>query len=72
MLLLNTGKQCTISGIGQVFEDFLKTGNISNFTGFGTEPAKSHEQHYQEAPLRIMTFAQTYGNMHYDCSQSMH
>ena len=70
MLLMDNGKQCTISGLGPMFEEFLRSGEVKHFTGFKCVPAKFHEEHFEEAPLRIMSFADTYGNMHYDCSQS--
>ena len=70
VLLVDNGKQCTISGFGKLFDKFLKTGNLKDYTGFGTVPATFHEEHFQEAPLRIMTFADTFGNMHYDCRES--
>ena len=56
---------------GKSFEEFLKSGELKNFSGFQTVPAKYHEEHFEEAPLRIMSFADTYGNMYYDCTQSM-
>ena len=72
MLLIDTGKQCTIAGFGKVFEEFMRNGTVKNFTGCGTVPASFHEEHYDEALLRVMSFAQTFGNMYYDCRQSMY
>ena len=70
MWLIDTGKQCTIAGFGKVFEDFMRKGIVKNFMGCGTVPASFHEEHYDEALLWVMSFAQTFGNMHYDCCQS--
>ena len=53
-----------------MYDHFMQTGEVKNFTGIGTVPVKFAEEHFNEAPLRVMTFAQTFGNMHYDCRQS--
>ena len=71
MLFLDTGKQCTIAGFGKIFDEFLKSGKVINFTGFGTTPARYEDEHFEEAPLRLMSFSETFGNMHYDCSNSI-
>ena len=31
MLLIDTGKQCTIAGFGKVFEEFMRNGTVKNF-----------------------------------------
>ena len=64
-IVLDTGKQCTVSGVGEMYEEFLRTGILKYFTGWGTKPAGSEDSHFEEAPLRIMTFADTYGNDKY-------
>ena len=67
----DTGKQCTIAGMGPIFENFLQTGdlNLKDLTGFGTSPATSTQEHFDEASFRIMNFADTYGNVHADFSK---
>ena len=69
MVFLDTGKQCTFAGMGPMYDKFLEMGEIEGFTGFGTTPAMSHQGHFNEAPLRIMTFSDTYGNVHDDFSK---
>ena len=64
LLAIDTGKQCTISGFGKVYDEFMRTGVVKNYTGCGTIPATCDEEHFDEAPLRIMSFADTFGNMH--------
>ena len=68
--LIDTGKQCTIAGMGKVFEKFLETGKIKDFTGFGLVPAKYSDEHFSEAPLRVMSFAESYSEMQYTCKKS--
>ena len=63
--VIDTGKQCTVSGIGKMYDQFLETGVLKDFTGWGTKPALSQDSHFAEAPLRLMTFADTYGNNKY-------
>ena len=36
VIMIDTGKQCTIAGFGKSYEEFMRTGN---FTGCGTKPA---------------------------------
>ena len=70
-IVIDTGKQCTYLGTGECFESFKRTGLLSEFTGFGQKPAISTEDHYSEAPLRFMTFADTYGNDKYKQSTKL-
>ena len=72
VLMIDTGKQCTIAGSGKAFDDFKRTGVLKNFTGFGTNPATYSDSHFQEAPLRFMTFAETYDNKKTKYSKSEH
>ena len=57
--------------MGEVYDNFLQTGEITNFTGFGQLPTKYSDDHYSEAPLRVMSFAESYGDMQYTCKKSM-
>ena len=68
-MLPDTGKQCTVSGQGEAHESFIQNGSLRNFTGFGEKPAVSTDPHYAEAPLRLMNFADTYGNEKYKESE---
>ena len=63
MFFLDAGKQSTMVGMGRMYEEFLKSGKLEGYSGFGTRPAEFNEEHYDEAPLRIMTFSNTYGNV---------
>ena len=65
VIMIDTGKQCTLAGCSKSYEEFKKTGVLKNFTGYGQRPALFHEAHFNEAPLRLMTFGQTYGNDKY-------
>ena len=68
-IVIDTGKQSTVSGTGKIFEEFKRTGVLKHFTGYGQKPALSQESHYAEALVRLMTFADTYGNDDYKKSK---
>ena len=68
--LIDTGKQCTISGYGEIFDNFLKTYKLEGFTGFGRKPSGFYDADYETAPCRVMNFDQTYHKMPYDCRRS--
>ena len=65
--IVDTGKQTTISGSGEIFEIFQKTGLIKKFSGFGTKAMTFFDENFTRAPLRKMNFDETYYKMHYDC-----
>ena len=70
ILLIKTGEQCTICGAGTIYEEFKRTGKLINFTGYGEKPKSFYEQNFQEAPLRMINFDQTFYDMPYDCRES--
>ena len=47
--IFDSGKQSTLAGFGQMFENFLQTATISNFTGKGQSPATVKQGHFHEA-----------------------
>ena len=69
-VVIDTGKQCTIAGEGESYEEFLRSGIVKFFTGWGEKPALSKDPHYAEAPLRLMNFVDTYGNDEYQKSEN--
>ena len=70
VILIDTSGLATVSGVGKVYENFLKTGVLENFTGYGMRPAKFDEPHFEDAPIRMMTFAESFADMDYDCRES--
>ena len=72
VILLDTGHQTTIAGAGEVFEKFLQTGLLQNFTGYGQRPVKFDDEHFEDLDLRMMTFAEMFADMDYDCRESTH
>ena len=70
VVAVESGGQCTISGSGQIFDNFLLTGKIKHHSGYGREPVKFYEENFDKAPYRLMKFDQTFDNMPYDCRKS--
>ena len=63
------GKQCTFAGHGKAYDEFMKTGVLQGFTGYGQKPTSCKDPHFNEVQLRYMTFAQTYGKEKYKESE---
>ena len=72
MICIESGSQCTLAGYGPIFDKFMETGKIENFSGFGNIPAHSKQEHFHEAPLRVMTFANTYNDNFKEFRKSKH
>ena len=70
-IVIDTGIQCTLAGSGKCYEKFKNTGTITSFTGCGQKPALSKDSHYSQAPLRLMTFVDMYGNSKYKESKQI-
>ena len=70
--MLDSGNQTTHSGMGESYENFVNTGQLTGFTGCGSAPATKADDHFEDAPIRTMTFAETFGDMDYNCKNRMH
>ena len=70
VIALVTGEQCTISGVGPMYDDFLKTGKLRNYSGFGQEATTFYDKDFESAPLRIMKYDETFYKMPYDVRKS--
>ena len=64
--IIDTGQQTTVCGTGQLFNDFLQSGKVEGFTGFGTKPVHYYDGNFQDAAFRCVTFDQTFSGMPYD------
>ena len=67
---VDMGGQTTISGTGEIYENFKKTGQLNGYAGFGETPKTFFEKGYKSASLRYMKFDETYHRMPYDCRDS--
>ena len=67
-IVIDTGQQCTVAGVGQMFEEFQRSGMLKGYTGFGSAPTQFFDRkNYHTAPYRLMKFDETYYKMPYDC-----
>ena len=72
VFLIDTGNQTTISGVGSIFDEFLRSGKIENYTGSDEQPTQMFDKkNYHTAACRLMTFDQTFYRMPYDCRSRM-
>ena len=60
----------TFGGHGQVYKKFCETGVICGFPGEGKKPAESTDDNYEDAPLKIMKFHETFRNLKKDVNHS--
>ena len=67
--IIDTGEQTTICGSGEIFNKFLQSGKIENFSGFGQKPVNFYDSNFEVAPFRMITYDQTFRGMPYDCSR---
>ena len=70
ILLLKTGKQCTVAGSGNIFKHFQETGNLENYGGPSAQPVTFYDEDFESAQYRIFKFDQTFYKMPYDCRSS--
>ena len=70
VMLLDTGEQCTIAGVGPIFDKFLKTGKLMSYSGFGTEASTFEDKDFETVPLRLINYDETFYKMPYDVCKS--
>ena len=68
--IIQYGGQMTISGSGDIYENFKKGGLVGKVAGNAEKPVTFLEEGFDTAPLREMQFDETYYGMHYDCRSS--
>ena len=51
VLVVDTGEQCTILGVGPMYDEFLRTGRLTNYSGYGQEATTFHDKDFESAPL---------------------
>ena len=68
--VMDTGGQTTITGFGQMYENFQKTGKIENYSGYGKRLVTFYEPDFKTAVIRSMNFDETFHGMQYDCCRS--
>ena len=69
-MALDTGGQCTIGGIGKMFDEFRKSGRVKNYSGYGETLKKYGEDGFKDCSVRYIKLDETYFNMPYSCVNS--
>ena len=72
IIMLFKPPSTTFGGHGEVYQKFRETGVISGFPGEGQQPAESTDDNYEDAPLKIMNFHETFRNLKKDVNHSMY
>ena len=44
VMAIDTGEQCTLAGSGHMFEEFMTSEKVVNYTGYGTQPTKFYDR----------------------------
>ena len=53
-----------------MYENFLRTGKLTNYSGYGTEARKFEDNDFEAAPLRLINYDETFHKMPYDVCKS--
>ena len=72
LMILDTGKQCSIAGCGKIFDEFVRSGKVKYFTGYGQKPKTFYVKNFETADCRIFKFDQTYYKQPYDARTRKH
>ena len=70
LLVLDTGEQCTIAGCGPVYDEFIRSGQVKNYSGFGQEATTFYDDNFEAAPLRVINYDEAFYKMPYDVRTS--
>ena len=54
--MLDSGKKSHISGYGTMFEQFVNTQQLGNYTGKGTNPVDANDPNHRNSLLQIETY----------------
>ena len=68
VMMVDTGDQCSIAGIGQIFDEFLCSGRLMHYAGFGAQLKEYYDVGFDSALYRVFKFDQTYYCQPYDCT----
>ena len=69
MIIVELGNACRIGGMGQMFSDFISSKKITGYTGEGSEFPSLGEEGYENSPIQIIRFDQTFKRSSYDVTR---
>ena len=70
IICVHSGTQYSVSGCGKIFDQFIRTANLTKFTGSNDKPATFYEANFETAPIRLVKFDETFHKMPYDVRKS--
>ena len=63
-------KGTTVGGHGDILKTFEETGKVTGYPGEGTALSNMFDENYENAPLKLMRYDQTFKKHKKDVSQS--
>ena len=70
VVCIDTGHQCNISGVGKIYDEFIKTVRLTKYSGYGQEATTFYDKDFETAPLCIIKYDETFYKMPYDVRSS--
>ena len=69
MIILDLGNGCRIGGMGNIFDNFIDSKELSGYTGEGSKFASVEDDDYEDAVVQIVRFDQTFKRSCYDVTR---
>ena len=66
VIILELGNACKVAGTGDMFKNFIKCKQISGFSGQDSNFSSIGDEGYDDSPLQIIRFDQTFRRSSYD------
>ena len=69
LVMVELGNCCKIGGMGELFKKFMELKQLSGYSGEGAHVACFGDEGYENAPLQVIRFDQTYRKSSYDVTR---
>ena len=64
VIVIDSKKYSTVAGFGKLYDDFLSTKQLGEFSGKDEEAKKKGDSGYKQSKLRIMLFDESFHRVH--------
>ena len=64
MIVIDAKSYCTLGGVGKMYDEFLRSKQIGNFTGKHTQATTREDPRYKSSLLRIVKFDGCFFKIH--------
>ena len=68
-IMITDGNTTTVLGFGHLIETFIRTKQLSGYSGQNENVSLVSDENYRDSKLQLMHFDQTFENMPYDASK---